>query len=61
MQAVFLSKDIKKNVKDIVTLSDDDVSDIENVLKVIEPIKMVTTILCEEGPPPYCINDTPST
>ena len=51
VQAVFLSKDIKKNVKDIVTLSDDDVSDIENVLKVLEPIKMVTTILCEEEHP----------
>ena len=51
VQAVFLCKDIKKNVKDIVTLSDDDVSDIENVLKVLEPIKMVTTILCEEEHP----------
>ena len=51
VQAVFLSKDIKKNVKDIVTWSDDDVSDIENVLKVLEPIKMVTTILCEEEHP----------
>ena len=50
VQAVFLSKDIKKNAKDIVTLSDD-VSDIECVLKVLEPIKMVTTILCEEQHP----------
>ena len=51
VQAVFMSKDIKKNAKDIVTLSDDDVSDIEHVLKVLEPIKMVTTILCEEQHP----------
>ena len=40
VKAVFLSKNIKKNVKDIVTLSDDDVAYIENVLKVLEPIKM---------------------
>ena len=51
VQVVFLIKDIKKNVKDIVTLSDDDASDIENVLKVLESIKMVTPILCEEEHP----------
>ena len=32
VQAIFLNKEIKKNVKDIVTSSDDDVTDIENVL-----------------------------
>ena len=42
---------IKNNVKDIVTLSDDDVTDIENVLIILKPIKTVTTILCEEEHP----------
>lgn len=32
----------------MVTLSDDDVSDIESVLNILKPIKTVTTILCEE-------------
>ena len=51
VQAVFLNKEIKKNVKDSDTSSDDDVADIENVLIILKPIKTVKTILCEEEHP----------
>eukprot|EP00063_Salmo_salar_P052190 XP_014027025.1 PREDICTED: zinc finger BED domain-containing protein 4-like isoform X1 [Salmo salar] len=40
-------KTLKKN-KDIVTLSDDDVKVAEEVLQVLKPLKMVTTLLSTE-------------
>ncbi|XP_034034592.1 zinc finger BED domain-containing protein 1-like [Thalassophryne amazonica] len=44
-------KSLKKNVKDIVTLSDDDVKVAEEVLQVLKPLKMVTTLLSTESRP----------
>ena len=51
IQAVFLNKDVKKNAKDVITLSDEDVSDIESVIRVLVPLKTVTTITCDEKQP----------
>lgn len=49
--ATLLSKDIKKNAKDVMTLSDDDITDIEHIIKILEPIKIITTLLCDEKSP----------
>ena len=38
-------------MRDIVTLSDDDVKVAEEVLQVLKPLKMVTTLLCTESAP----------
>lgn len=51
IEATLLSKDVKKNAKDINTLSETDISETEAVVKVLKPIKTVTTILCEEKSP----------
>ncbi len=38
-------KSVKKNIKDIVTLSDDDVKLAEDVVQVLKPLKTVTTLM----------------
>ena len=44
-------KSVKKNTKDIVTLSDDDVKLAEDVVQVLEPLKTVTTLMSTEQMP----------
>ncbi|PIO11965.1 hypothetical protein AB205_0034750 [Aquarana catesbeiana] len=44
-------KNLKKNVKDIITLSDDDVRVAEEVLQVLKPLKTVTSLLSTESSP----------
>ncbi|KAL3969495.1 Arf-GAP with GTPase, ANK repeat and PH domain-containing protein 2 [Sarotherodon galilaeus] len=44
-------KTLKKNVRDIVTLSDDDVRVAEEVLQLLKPLKAVTTLLSTETAP----------
>ncbi|XP_040192700.1 E3 SUMO-protein ligase ZBED1-like [Rana temporaria] len=44
-------KTLKKIVKDIITLSDDDVRVAEEVLQVLQPLKMVTSLLSTESSP----------
>ncbi|KAK0141840.1 Zinc finger BED domain-containing protein 1 [Merluccius polli] len=44
-------KALKKNIRDIVTLSDDDVKVAEEVLQVLKPLKMVTALLSTESAP----------
>ena len=51
IDAVPLTKDVKKNAKDVHLLSEDDISAAESVIKVLAPIKTITTILCDEKTP----------
>ena len=51
IEAVPLTKDMKKNAKDVHFLSEDDISAAESVIKVLGPIKTITTILCDEKTP----------
>ncbi|KAL0184383.1 hypothetical protein M9458_020079, partial [Cirrhinus mrigala] len=44
-------KTLKKNIRDIVTLSDDDVKVAEEVLQLLKPLKTVTTLLSIENAP----------
>ncbi|XP_039592106.1 E3 SUMO-protein ligase ZBED1-like [Polypterus senegalus] len=44
-------KNLKKNARDIATLSDDDVKVAEEVLQLLKPLKMVTTLLSTETAP----------
>ncbi|KAK0145655.1 Zinc finger BED domain-containing protein 1 [Merluccius polli] len=44
-------KALKKNIRDIVTLSDDDVKVAEEVLQVLKPLKMVTALLSTASAP----------
>ena len=49
--ATFHHKDIKKNIKDIVTLSETEVSEAEELVQILGPLKKITTILCSEHTP----------
>lgn len=42
---------LKKNIRDTVTLSDDDVKVAEEVLQLLKPLKAVTTLLTTENAP----------
>ncbi|KAI2664116.1 Transposon Ty3-I Gag-Pol polyprotein [Labeo rohita] len=44
-------KDTEKNIRDIVTLPDDDVKVAEEVLQLFKPLKTVTTLLSTESAP----------
>ncbi|XP_039456235.1 E3 SUMO-protein ligase ZBED1-like [Oreochromis aureus] len=44
-------KTLKKNVRDIITLSDEDVRVAEEVLQLLKPLKVVTTMLSTETAP----------
>ena len=49
--ATLLSKDVKKNVKDIVTLSDDDLEAAGELIVVLKPMKTLTTLMCDSKHP----------
>lgn len=44
-------KDVKKSAKDLITLSDQDVTVLEDVVQVLKPLKTVTTLLSSEQQP----------
>uniref|UniRef100_A0A3B1JJI0 Zinc finger BED domain-containing protein 1-like n=1 Tax=Astyanax mexicanus TaxID=7994 RepID=A0A3B1JJI0_ASTMX len=44
-------KDVKKNAKDLITLSDQDVTVLEDVVEVLKPMKTITTLLSSEQQP----------
>lgn len=48
-------KTLKKNIRDIVTLSDDDEKVAEDVLQLLKPLKTVTTLLSTENAPSVSI------
>ncbi|XP_046568649.1 E3 SUMO-protein ligase ZBED1-like [Haliotis rubra] len=43
--------DIRRNVKDLVTLNDDDITKIEKIIQVLKPLKTVTTLMCSQKNP----------
>ncbi|XP_069124886.1 E3 SUMO-protein ligase ZBED1-like isoform X2 [Argopecten irradians] len=51
IMATLTAPEIRKNVKDVVTLSNEDITQAENVMKVLEPLKIVTTVMCSEKAP----------
>jgi hypothetical protein len=48
--ATLMMKEIKKN-SDLLTLSDEEIKSAEAVVCLLEPIKTVTTLMCDEGNP----------
>lgn len=49
--ATFHHKDVKKNIKDIVTLSETEKSEAEELVNILGPLKKMATILCSEHSP----------
>lgn len=51
--ATFDHKDVKKNIKDVVTLSETGVSEAEELVNILGPLKKITTILAVSIPQQY--------
>ncbi|XP_052798101.1 E3 SUMO-protein ligase ZBED1-like [Mya arenaria] len=49
--ATLLHKDVKKNIADVVTLSDTDNQNLEAALKILGPINTATNLLCSDSSP----------
>lgn len=45
------SPEVKRNVKDIVTLTEEDINQAEQAMDVLKPLKTVTTIMCDKKCP----------
>ena len=43
--SAFMDRSVKKNIKDIVTLSDADIKLAEDVIQVLKPLKTITTLM----------------
>lgn len=46
-----LSKDVKKDLKDVVTLYDNDLKAAEELILVLKPMKTLTTLMCDSKHP----------
>lgn len=46
-----LSKDVKKDLKDVVTLYDNDLKAAEELILVLKPMKTLTTLICDSKHP----------
>jgi hypothetical protein len=46
-----LSKDVKKNLKDVVTISEEEMRILEDIVTVLKPLKTVTTLMCDTKHP----------
>ena len=49
--AVLSQSEIRRNMKDINTLSDDDIHNMEELIIVLKPISVITKMLCDAGYP----------
>ena len=51
IHAVLLSKEIRKSVRDVDTVSESDVAEIECLVDILKPVKAVTSAICDESSP----------
>ena len=49
--ATLMSQEMRQRDKDICTLTESDVSNAEDVLRVLHPLQTITTILCDARQP----------
>lgn len=51
IMATLMSKDLRKGVTDVGTLSESDIANMEDIVQLMGPVKMATTVMCEEDQP----------
>lgn len=49
--ATLMSKDLRKGHLDVGTLSESDIANMEDIVQLMGPVKMATTVMCEEDRP----------
>ncbi|XP_041706895.2 E3 SUMO-protein ligase ZBED1-like isoform X1 [Coregonus clupeaformis] len=51
IMATLMSKDLRKGVTDVGTLSESDIANMDDIVQLMGPVKMATTMMCEEDQP----------
>ena len=51
ISAALLSPEVRRNERDLCTLKDDDITDAEDVVKALKPMKRATQVMSEEKTP----------
>ncbi|XP_041725467.1 E3 SUMO-protein ligase ZBED1-like [Coregonus clupeaformis] len=51
IMATLMSKDLRKGVTDVGTLSESDIANMDDIVQLMGPVKMATTVMCEEDQP----------
>lgn len=51
IMATLMSKDLRKGATDVNTLSESDITNVEDIVKLMGPVKIATTVMCEEDQP----------
>ncbi|KAI4805461.1 hypothetical protein KUCAC02_010075 [Chaenocephalus aceratus] len=49
--ATLLSAEVRRNAREIVTLEPADITDAEDMVRLLSPLKKATTVLCDESQP----------
>lgn len=49
--AALLSADVRRNAREMDTLDGSDISDAEDIVRLLKPLKTATTVLCDEKNP----------
>nr|XP_055038565.1 E3 SUMO-protein ligase ZBED1-like [Misgurnus anguillicaudatus] len=51
IMATLMSKDLRKGVTDVCTLSESDIANMDDIVQLMGPVKIATTLMCEEDQP----------
>lgn len=51
IMATLMSKDLRKGATDVGTLSESDIANMDDIVQLMGPVKMATTVMCEEDQP----------
>ena len=51
VMATLMTKEVRKDIKDVYTLSEEDVNNIERAIETLKPLKTITTVLCDATNP----------
>ena len=51
VMATLMTKEVRKDIKDVYTLSEEDVNNLEKAIETLQPLKTITTVLCDATNP----------
>ena len=51
VMATLMTKEVRRGIKDVYTLSGEDVNNIEKAIETLQPLETITTVLCDATNP----------
>ena len=51
VMATLMTKELRKDIKDVYTLSEEDVNNVEKAIETLQPLKTIATVLCDATNP----------